>query len=233
MLIIVVISQRLSGSRRAYITQADREELIMTKRINTRVTVADVRRAREAFEANEPRDLFYRTATELVSLARSNKISLTTAEALAILLQTWNKNFYRFKQHRFDARHFRDIENLLAKHNALLARCYRLKIENLNPKDEQTVRTLFQEFETILGPVGSAKSLHLLAPRLFPLWDREIARKYGVALNGVGSKVDKYWEFVLISKAQACGLLETGFDGNLLKALDEYNYCKHSKGWIE
>jgi len=42
-------------------------------------------------------DLFYRAATELVSLALEGKTSLSVAEALAVLLQTWNKIFYQYR----------------------------------------------------------------------------------------------------------------------------------------
>jgi hypothetical protein len=59
----------------------------------------DLVNSRRAFEANEPRDLFYRAATELVALAREGRTSLTLAEALAVLLQTWNKAYYRFYTH--------------------------------------------------------------------------------------------------------------------------------------
>lgn len=93
-----------------------------TRRMVQTPTIQDIEAARQAFEANEPRDLFYRAATELVSLALEGRTSLSVAEALAVLLQTWNKMFYQFKA-----------------------------------------------FEEILGPVGAAKCLHLLAPRFFPL----------------------------------------------------------------
>ena len=56
-------------------------------------SIQDIEAARQAFETNEPRDLFYRAATELVILALDGKTSLSVTEALAVLLQTWNKMF--------------------------------------------------------------------------------------------------------------------------------------------
>lgn len=73
-------------------------------------TIQDIKAVRNAFEANEPRDLFYRAATELVSFALEGKTSLSVAEALVVLLQTWNKMFYQYK--RFDHKHFTDIDRL-------------------------------------------------------------------------------------------------------------------------
>ena len=87
-----------------------------------KITCADMRGAHEAFEAHETRDLFYRAATELVSGALQHTSCLSVAEALAVLLQTWNKNYYRFHA-SFDKEHlasieklWRDNENTLAKY---------------------------------------------------------------------------------------------------------------------
>ncbi|MEJ5241054.1 MAG: hypothetical protein WHS87_07635 [Anaerolineales bacterium] len=53
-------------------------------------TPKDIASARQVFDANEPRDLFYRAATELVTLALEGKTSLSVTEALPC--------FYRFRQ---------------------------------------------------------------------------------------------------------------------------------------
>jgi hypothetical protein len=42
-------------------------------------------------------------------------------------------------------------------------------IESLAAEDEQPVMRVFSDFEALLGPVGAAKALHVLAPRFFPL----------------------------------------------------------------
>jgi hypothetical protein len=51
-----------------------------------RPTLRDVRKARQLFLDNEPRDLFYRVATELIRQARAGQTSISMAEALAVLL---------------------------------------------------------------------------------------------------------------------------------------------------
>jgi hypothetical protein len=91
-------------------------------------TIQDIEAARQAFEANEPRDLFYRAATELVALALGGKTSLSVAEALAVLLQTWNKIFYRYT--RFDSRHFARIEGLIHDHHSILITFRQRSIRN-------------------------------------------------------------------------------------------------------
>jgi hypothetical protein len=203
-------------------------EMVMS---SDRITPADVKAARDSFETNEPRDLFYRVATELVDLALRGATSLTVAEALAVLLQTWNKTYYQYR--KFDNAHFASIAQLLVTHQGRLAGYRKRTIDNLDRTDRTIVSTLFQAFERVLGLVGAAKALHLLAPGLFPLWDRAIADAYGLALGGAGSNGDRYWRFMLIAKQQ-CLELSRQDSGckNPLKSIDEYNYCKYTKGWL-
>ena len=197
------------------------------------VSATDLKNARIVFEKREPRDLFYRAATELVGLALRRSTSLTVAESLAVLLQTWNKARYQYK--KFDATHFAEIEALLRQHRSELSRCRRKTIERLKPADASAIVNMFESFETVLGPVGSAKALHLLAPRFFPIWDRKIAGKYGLQLGKAGSNGDRYWRFMVISGQQCRHLRSRSrsrLRGNLLKSIDEYNYCKYTKGWL-
>lgn len=194
-------------------------------------TIQDIEAARQAFEANEPRDLFYRAATELVSLALEGRTSLSVAESLAVLLQTWNKMFYQYR--RFDSQHFADIERLISDYYSLLLTFRQRSIEHFDQEDKSKVGRLFKAFEEILGPVGAAKCLHLLAPRFFPLWDRAIADAYGLPLGKIGTNAERYCYFMRIVKGQIQSLGgEQAIARNPLKAIDEYNYCKHTKGWI-
>jgi len=194
-------------------------------------SIQDIEAARQAFETNEPRDLFYRAATELVTLALDAKTSLTVAEALAVLLQTWNKMFYQYR--RFDRQHFTDIERLINDHHSILITFRQRSIESFNQEDDSKVARIFRVFEEVLGPVGAAKCLHLLAPRFFPLWDRVIAEAYGLPLRQKGRNADRYCRFMGIVKGQVHNLGGNQTIGrNPLKAIDEYNYCKYTKGWI-
>ncbi len=196
-----------------------------------RVTPADVKRARDAFEANEPRDLFYRVAAELVDLALRRATRLTLAEALSVLLQTWNRAHYQYR--RFDGVHFASIESLLSEHQTALKRYRDRSIADAALGERAPVTRVFRAFEVVLGPVGAAKALHLLAPRFFPLWDRAIAEAYGLRLGRAGSNGDRYWRLILLSQQQCADLLRADSGcGNPLKAIDEYNYCKHTKGWL-
>ena len=194
-------------------------------------TAEDLQQAHSRFLDAEPRDLFYRAATELVYLALGGQASLSVAEAVAVLLQTWNRSFYQYQ--RFDGRHFAKIDALVAKYQELLMAFRARSIDSFCDEDEATVRRLFESFEIVLGPIGAAKSLHLLAPRFFPLWDRAIATGYGLPLGRRGSNGTKYCRFMQIAKAQCESVGgEESLKRNPLKAIDEYNYCKYTKGWL-
>jgi hypothetical protein len=195
------------------------------------ITTRDLKRAQAAFELSEPRGLFYRAATELVDLALRGGTSLSVAEALAVLLQTWNKARYQYR--KFDSDHFADIDSLLVKHRTSLAKYRTQAIDQLTGEVSAAIATLFHDFESVLGPVGAAKALHLLAPSFFPLWDRAIAKAYGLSLGRAGTNGPRYWRFMEIARHQCCELSLEDLDcPNPLKAIDEYNYCRYTKGWL-
>jgi hypothetical protein len=194
------------------------------RRVPAMPTTEELARARILFEEYEPRDLFYRIATELIALALDGKTSITVAEALAALLQTWNAQFYRFHA-SFDSAHFAAIEGLLMRFGEEL-KSFRLRsIESFADSDAETVGTVFTAFENVLGPVGAAKALHLIAPAFFPLWDRKIAAAYGTALDSIGFNTPQYLRFMEIAYGQVKQL------GVTLKRIDEYNYCRFTQGW--
>jgi hypothetical protein len=75
-------------------------------------------------------------------------------------------------------------------------------------------------------------ALHLLAPHFSPLWDRAVAKAYGLSLRERGRNAERYRRFVEIAKGQYGALPgELAVGQNLLEALDEYNYCKYTKHW--
>ena len=190
-------------------------------------TAEELNDAHVWFETYEPRALFYRAATDLVQRALNRDSDLTLAEAVGVLLQTWNAAYYRFHG-RFSARHFQDIDRLLQEHDGRLRAFRKTSLDALSGDDAPLVKRTFEEFEGVLGPVGAAKCLHLLAPRFFPLWDRGIAAGYGLSLGQKGLNAERYWGFMSKVREQ-CQRLGCELGPNPLKALDEYNYWKYSR----
>jgi len=194
-------------------------------------TETDLITAREVFRQRESRDLFYRAARELVRLAIAKKTDLTVAEALGTLLQTWNKSFYRFHA-TFDEAHVRALEVLIEERMDYLMRLRSRSIDSIRVEENASVGQLYTAFEKVLGPVGAAKALHLLAPRFFPLWDRAIANHYGVRLGRTGENTDNYLRFMSLTQRQISKLPTLSNDKEVLKMIDEYNYCLITKAWL-
>jgi hypothetical protein len=129
-------------------------------------TAEELKDVRRRFQEYEPRDLFYRVASELIDLALAGKTRITVAEG-AVLLQTWNAQYYQFRP--FTEEHFREIEKLLHTDLDQVLRFHNRGIDSATKDDLETVEALFNRFEQVLGPVGAVKSLHLLGPNFFPL----------------------------------------------------------------
>lgn len=187
----------------------------------------DIERARVAFEENEPRDLFYRVATVLIEQAIEGNPELSITDAVAALLQNWNRSYYRY--HRFDTEHFAEIQRIIEEHPEVISDLRKRNIRSLTTSDEANIVSVFSDFEEVLGPVGAAKCLHLLAPNFFPLWDRAIAEAYGVYLAARGKNGKKYYHFMETTKDQVMRLRkERKGTRHLVKAIDEFNYCRYT-----
>ena len=191
----------------------------------------------QAYEANERRDAMYKVASFLVEHFWGNPQEM--ADGLGVLLLTWNQAFYRYGFFSFD-----DLENAIRRNMPALEMYRRREILTLTSRDEPGVYQLFEEFLDALqirrgsrqgskSPVATAKALHLLAPRFFPLWDKEIARAYGCSYRSTNAAV-KYWQFCRKMKVLADSLAPyvPASDRSLLKRIDEYNYAKFTQGWI-
>ena len=154
---------------------------------------------------------------------------LPITDAVAALLQTWNRNYYRY--HKFDVAHFAEIQTVIEEHPEVISDLRQRSIESLTAADEDTIVSIFTDFEEVLGPVGAAKCLHLLAPEFFPLWDRAIAEAYGVYLGIRGKNGKKYYHFMEITTDQVQRLRkERKRIKHLVKAIDEFNYCRYTLG---
>src|SRR5690349_6173636 len=100
-------------------------------------TVNELDEARRRFQEYEPRDLFYRAATELIELALAGETRITVPEALAVLLQTWNAQYYQYRP--FTEQHFREIEQLLETHLKTVLSFRGRSIDSVSQADLKTV----------------------------------------------------------------------------------------------
>ncbi len=175
-------------------------------------TLAHLRKAREEFERIEPRDFFYWSVTKLVAAvlgaeSRAGNVD-ELVRALMMLLMTWNKNYYRFFDRRKPGmtlkKHFDELRDVIAEHFDRLLKFRSQRLHETAEIPDQDIRDIFEDFTQVLGRVGAAKCLHLLAPGFFPLWDAAILKGYGLEKGEYRKQNDarRYVAFISISKAQ-------------------------------
>ncbi len=177
----------------------------------------------------------YKVATFLVDHFWGQSANM--ADALGVLLLTWNNALYRYGLFDFEA-----LENALTENLPVLKALRTRDILSYSTDDKDTIRRLFRSFLSALqiaggrsqgvrSPVAVAKALHLLAPAFFPLWDDKIAKAYRCRYSR--DPEEAYLRFVEISREMASNLNgKVALRGMvLLKVIDEYNYAKFTKEW--
>jgi hypothetical protein len=188
------------------------------------------------FEKHEKRDAMYKVATFLISHFWGNTSDM--ADALGVLLLTWNQAFYRYGIFNFDR-----LEKCITENYKKIKSFRDRDIFSLSNSDEGNIKSLFNKFLEALqidsgkmrgrkSPVAVSKTLHLLAPKFFPLWDEKIARAYNCYYNVNPS--EKYVLFCKITKAIAEEVKNyiSLSEKTLIKLIDEYNYSKYTQEWI-
>jgi hypothetical protein len=196
------------------------------------VSAEEFERATQEFRAREPRAVVYDAAQVLLAAAIDDYDHLSPAVAVAALIQSWNFAYY--KSIACDAAHVVDLEFAL---HSIWKDCVSFRERDIasfaRVSDGPAVRHVFSVLERVLGRVGAPKAMHLIAPNFFPLWDNFIAPAYGLELGAVGQNSETYLEFMELVQRQAAevrAVLPARPD--VLKAIDEYNYCRYSKSWI-
>ena len=185
------------------------------------------------YERHEGRDSMYKVATFLVKCFWGKPEDM--ADALGVLILTWNQALYRYDPPDFD-----ELSKCIADNMNKINHFRQREITTFSASDETSTQELFERFLDALktkkssrkSPVAVAKALHLLAPAFFPLWDKKIAKAYGCDYSK--EPAQKYVIFCTIIREIANGV--KGYVGDspktLVKLIDEYNYSKYTKKWI-
>lgn len=206
-------------------------------------TIAEIHIARTIYQNEYPGDIYYVAALGLVNSSVNRDDAKGIAVGLAVLLLNWNSEYY-FRWHpnllkdRYTSQeHLFDIERVVTKCLQVCKDYRKLNIINLSSSEhERDLKEVFEVFRQILGPVGAAKSMHLLAPLFFPLWDNSIAKNgYGIDLvnSSAQAKANLYCRFMNKVKMQCAGLdTEKSIANSLLKAIDEYNFITYTRQLI-
>ena len=199
-------------------------------------TIKEFNKGVEEYRKHEKRDAMYKVASFIVSHFWDKPADI--ADGLGVLLLTWNQAFYRYGGFDFDR-----LEECIKNNYSEIKSFRNRNILSLSKSDERDIKKIFNKFLEALqidtgkmrgrkSPVSVAKTLHLLAPRFFPLWDDKIARAYKCYYNK--NSAEQYLCFCKIMKRITEELKNKISDKNwsILKLIDEYNYSKYTKHWI-
>jgi len=217
----------------------------------TYLTHDDLLKGCREFERHEHRDAMYRVAQHLIKEFWPRPEDV--ADALGVLLLTWNQAFYRYGPFDFAA-----LQAFLNARKTELDRLRQRDILTFAAADEVLVDALFRECLDALqivppsrlagrrSPVAASKALHLISPDFMPLWDDRIAKGYGCSWGSPDHGPAAYVAFMGKTRgiveslsaqvplpdllADLCG--QARFPKSLLKFLDEYNYAKFTQGWV-
>ena len=188
---------------------------------------AELLHANAIFHKREHRAVDYQVATRLLKDALSGDYGLSPAVPAALLLHSWNFAYYQDGR-VFDVDHYEKLHNQLAKHHQSLDAFRKRDLTSWTGSDEVTTLAIVGDLSEAVGRVGAVKVMHLWAPEFFPLWDNPIANAYGFDLRQPGQQYCRFIDCVRLQLP----LLEPPAGVSALKSLDEFNYCRFSKGWM-
>lgn len=211
------------------------------------IAVADLLAGCSAFERYEHRDAMYKVAINLIGQHWGEPVEM--ADALGVLLLTWNQASYRYGAFDFDR-----LEHFIRSELAALESFSERRLQDaVTHNDLAEIERLFSRvldaLETSAGtrsPVGAAKALHLIAPGFLSVWDDRIAKEYGCGWYRADQAPERYVRFAKttaqvldnLGHERPLAQLESElnararFPKTILKFVDEYNYAKFTKGWI-
>lgn len=182
----------------------------------------------------------YMVARNLVDSSWGNPSSM--ADGVGVLLYIWNRAFYQDGS----TLDFDELEDCIDRNLQVLQSFRNKSILKLSEPDAEIINKLFNDFMNALagvketeegerkikkGPVGVAKTLHLLAPEFFPMWDTQIAIDYRCRYS-TENAAERYIRFCKWIKQFAesvnkkCRPLPN--DRTLVKLIDEYNHKTRS-----
>lgn len=106
------------------------------------ITLAELERECHVYEDEEPRDSMYRASSFLVQEWWKDQAKL--ADAISVILLTWNANFYRFGGGLI----FKELEAFLHANWSLIEACRKRQLLTFDEKDHSLVFELFSQLST-------------------------------------------------------------------------------------
>jgi hypothetical protein len=164
------------------------------------------------FHKEEPRDLAYIIARKTI-LENPKSIYHVVAGAQVLLL-IWNSLYIRFLPLKIRQSLEKDLMNAYETVRNDIALIEGEKLQSIELRDSNkadkvcTIFRCFQEHRSV-GVTGASKTLHLINPDLFAMWDSEIRKNFHKLHSDKRHSVDQcYLEFLKQMQEIVKGLLQ-------------------------
>jgi hypothetical protein len=145
-------------------------------------------------------------------------------EAFILVLATWNFAGFRYLMKKMDLQKFEETLNNL---NHLFARLEQFTMQTIdlnNNEIRNTIKKIYGDLKDFAKQTGASKIMALKNPGLFPMWDTEIRREYGIPNRGTPEDYIEYFEKL---KFKFVDSIDWGkINRPIAKAIDEYNFVK-------
>lgn len=188
------------------------------------------------------RDVAYRVGQKIIGESWNDSSPFTITEGVLTFILIWNMEAYgRGKYPKYE-----NIESFIQENKPVLNKLRKRVLLSFNEDDEAIVRDLYEKlleagrYGKKKTKVGTAKALHILAPKFFPIWDSKIIKAFKVGKdyikfmkkikNIVNHIIEGYFNEFNVSKEEAIKrIIEScseysRYRKTLPKIIDEYYY---------
>jgi len=118
----------------------------------------------------------------------------------------------------------RQLKNLIKEYSSMLANFRKESLAKVE-QFEREIKDIYGKFREILGVTAAGKTLHLICPNFFPLWDNNIRSAFSQAFD---IEDDDYYTFMLKVRDFVSGYEETfsrlanRYNRSILRIFDEF-----------
>jgi len=115
------------------------------------------------------------------------------------------------------------LQNKISELSELLEKFRRMNFENKDfEKFESEIKKCYGEISEIVGPTSASKTLHIICPSFFPMWDESIRERTGVTASRKGYFLFMKKNSEFIDQRPILFDLSEKYNKTVLKIVDEF-----------
>jgi hypothetical protein len=118
------------------------------------------------------------------------------------------------------------LKDLIKEYSSMLGNFRKESLAKIE-QFEREIKEIYSKFRETLGPIAAGKTLNILCPNFFPLWDSAIRNAFSQAFD---LKDDDYYTFMLKVRnfikeyEETFSKLANKYNKNMLRIFDEFSW---------